>query len=114
VSEAPAGVEVGRLLNVLGVETDEVNEEGKRDLVFPELINPIVALSGLPVHVDGARTLKSTGSFPTIGERRGVIFIEQSIKRGTLFVKHRKIKRRTLKEVERAWDERHACRCVLY
>jgi len=103
VFEAPAGVSVGRLIGATGVETNEVNDESKRDLIYPELINPIVALEGLPVHVDGSRTLKSTSNFPTIGERRGVIFVTQSLKSGTLWAKHRKIKRRTRKEIARSW-----------
>ena len=39
-------------------------------------------------HIDGARTLKGDGNFPTVAERRGVIFIEQSLKIGLLFAKH--------------------------
>jgi phage tail sheath protein FI len=66
----PAGIENGRLLGVIGFETDEVLEETKRDLVFPKNIN------------------KSDGNFPTVAERRGVIFIEQSLKLGLVFAKH--------------------------
>lgn len=76
----PAGEATGRLVGALGVETNEVLDEGKRDVIFPDLINPIAIYPGTPVHCDGARTLKDNGNFPTIGERRGVIFIEQSIK----------------------------------
>ena len=101
VYEAPAGVDFGKLTNVLGLETLEVYDELKRDLVFPQLINPIVGLPGLPIHIDGARTLKDTGPFPTIGERRGVIFIETSLKSGLVFAKHRKIKTKLLKQLER-------------
>jgi phage tail sheath protein FI len=102
VYEAPAGIEFGRLVGVVGLETDEVKDETKRDIVFPELINPIVAYPGTQVHVDGARTLKSTGPFPTIGERRGVIFIETSIQNGLLFAKHRKIKASLLSQLDRS------------
>jgi hypothetical protein len=91
VYEAPAGVDFGRLLNVIGLETNEVKDENKRDLVAGALINPIVGLEGLPIHVDGSNTLKTTGPFPTIGERRGAIYIEQSLKSGLVFAKHRKI-----------------------
>src|SRR6185503_14321081 len=38
VYNAPAGVEVGRLLGVLGFETSECNDERKRDLVYPHRI----------------------------------------------------------------------------
>jgi hypothetical protein len=84
----PAGIENGRLFGVIGFETDEVLEEAKRDLVFPKRINPLTTFPGAPRHIDGARTLKGNGSFPTVAERRGVIFIEQSLKLGLLFAKH--------------------------
>lgn len=102
VYEAPAGIEFGKLAGVVGLETDEVKDEVKRDLVFPELINPIVILPGSPIHIDGARTLKSTSNFPTVGERRGVIFIETSLQNGLLFAKHRKIKPSLLAQLDRA------------
>ena len=84
----PANVENGILQGVVGYETDEVNDEAKRDLIFPKRINPLVSPPGSPRHIDGARTLKGNGNFPTIAERRGVIFIEQSIKAGLLFAKN--------------------------
>ena len=85
----PAGIEAGRLLGVIGFETDETLEETKRDLVFPKNINPLTVFPGAPHHIDGARTLKGDGNFPTVAERRGVIFIEQSLKRGLVFAKHK-------------------------
>lgn len=97
----PAGVEVGRLFGVLGFETDDVLDERKRDVVFPERINPITIIDGSPLHVDGSRTLKGNGNFPSISERRGVIFIEQSLKAGLLFAKHRNNDRRLRMEVKR-------------
>lgn len=84
----PAGIENGILFGVIGFETQEVLDEAKRDLVFPKRINPLVVFPGTPRHIDGARTLKGNGNFPSIGERRGVIFIEQSIKGGILFAKN--------------------------
>jgi phage tail sheath protein FI len=84
----PAGIENGQLLGVVGFETDEVLDEAKRDLVFPKRINPLTVFPGTPRHIDGARTLKGDGNFPTVAERRGVIFIEQSLKLGLLFAKH--------------------------
>lgn len=103
VYEAPAGTDqnYGVLFNVIGLETDEVKDENKRDIVFPELVNPIVGIKGQPIHIDGARTLKSTSNFPTIGERRGMIFIERSLEDGLLFAKHRKIKNSLLQRLQR-------------
>ena len=101
VYEAPAGVNYGLLTGALGLETQEAADETKRDLVYPALINPIVGLPNLPIHVDGCRTLKDTSNFPTVGERRGVIFIEQSLKSALIFAKHRKIKSSLLSQLTR-------------
>jgi phage tail sheath protein FI len=83
----PAGIENGGLVGVLGFETTEVLDEAKRDLLFPKRINPLSTIAGIRA-IDGARTLKGDGNFPTIGERRGVIFIEQSLKQGMAFARH--------------------------
>lgn len=88
VYRSPAGINVGRMFGVLGFETDEVLEERKRDLVYPHRINPLTTGPGLPRFIDGSRTLKGDGNFPYIGERRGVIFIERSIKQGLEFARH--------------------------
>lgn len=72
----PANVEDGRLFGVIGLETAEVLEEAKRDLVFPKRVNPIVKVNGQGFFADGARTLLGTSNFPSIGERRGVSTIE--------------------------------------
>ena len=89
VYDSPAGIENGRLFGVLGFETDEVLEERKRDVVYPHRINPLTTGPGLPRFIDGARTLKGNGNFPFIGERRGVIFIERSLKFGLQFARFR-------------------------
>lgn len=102
VFQAPAGIDNGRLFGVLALETDEVKDEATRDIVFPELINPISVEPGTPIFVDGARTLKADGNWPTIGERRGVIFIESSLKRGLASARHRNINPRLIAEVGRS------------
>lgn len=89
VYEPPAGINEGRMTSVLGFETDEVLEEKKRDLVYPHRINPLTTGTGLPRFIDGSRTLKGGGNFPYIAERRGVIFIERSVKQGLEFARHR-------------------------
>jgi len=88
VYQPPAGVERGILQGVVGFETDEVLDQAKRDLVYPKRINPLTVQPGLPRHIDGTRTLKGNGNFPTVAERRGVIFIEQSLKNGLQFARH--------------------------
>lgn len=89
VYDPPAGIEKGRMFGVLGFETDEVLEEAKRDLVYPKRINPLTTGPGLPRYIDGSRTLKGGGNFPYIAERRGVIFIERSLKQGLQFARHK-------------------------
>jgi len=86
---APAGTEEGKLLGVLGFETDAVLKEEVRDLVFPKRINPITTMKGFSRYVDGARTLKGNGNFPTVAQRRGVSFCERSIKLGLQFARHK-------------------------
>lgn len=86
----PAGIENGILFGCLGFETDEVLEEPKRDIVFPKRINPLTKLPGAgPRHIDGSRTLKGNGNFPSVAERRGATFIEQSVKEGLQFARHK-------------------------
>lgn len=85
----PAGVEGGKPSGVIGVETDEVKLENKRDLVFPQRINPISYMRNYGVFIDGARTLKGDGNFPSIGERRGVSHIERLLQNGLQWVRHR-------------------------
>lgn len=110
VYESPAGIGggFGVLRGIVGVEDDpsgssihEVEDERKRDLVYPKRINPITRLPGTSWHIDGGRTLKSTGPFPNIGERRGVIYIEQSIKQGVLIFKHRFNNKQTRRQAKR-------------
>ncbi len=88
IYKAAAGEVRGRFLTVTGFETDEVLDERKRDIVYPVNINPLTTGEGQPRFIDGVRTLKQGGNFPSISERRGVIFIEQSIKRGIEFARH--------------------------
>lgn len=88
VYDPPAGIQRGRLIGVLGFETDEVLEERKRDLVYPVRINPLTTGPGLPRYIDGSRTLKDGGNFPYVSERRGVIFIARSIQQGIQFARH--------------------------
>ncbi len=89
VYEPPAGIDAGRMSGVLGFEADEVLEERKRDLVYPHRINPLTTGPGLPRYIDGSRTLKGDGNFPYVAERRGVIFIERSLKQGLEFARHK-------------------------
>lgn len=85
----PGGVERGQLPGVLGLETQEVLDENVRDLIAPNLINPITQLRGQPIAVDDVQTLLAGGNFPTVAERRGVTFIERSVEDGTQWARLR-------------------------
>jgi phage tail sheath protein FI len=91
----PAGTEEGKLFGVLGFEGSDASgkhpvlKEETRDLVFPKRINPITTMKGVPRYVDGARTLKGDGNWPSVGQRRGVSFAERSIKLGLQFARHK-------------------------
>lgn len=90
VFEYPAGVDFGVINGCLGFDSSDTLEEAKRDLIYPKRINPLTSAPGLPRYIDGTYTLKSTGDFPNIAERRGATFIEQSIKVGLQFARHKK------------------------
>lgn len=98
------GIPRGKLLGAVGLETDEVLDEAKRDLVYPELINPITTESGAPIYIDGTRTLLITSQFPTIAQRRGASFIGRTIKQGVNFARHANITDDLLRRVSRVID----------
>lgn len=85
----PAGTEEGKLFGCLGFETTEVLKEEVRDIVFPQNVNPITTMKSFPRYVDGARNLKTTGNWPSVAQRRGVSFVERSIKLGLQFARHK-------------------------
>jgi len=83
VWKTPAGTEDGRLVGVVGLETEDVNEKGTRDFLYPKRINPICFLRGYGIRFYGGRTLDHDGRFPYINERRTFLFCEQSVSEGT-------------------------------
>lgn len=106
VYRQPAGVVNGQLRTIIGFEklpgkaAPESFDENKRDLVFPKLINPLDNQGGVR-NIDGARTLKADSNFPSVGERRGVSFIEFSLKNALEFVRHQNNTPELREEVER-------------
>lgn len=93
LSEGPftqlAGTEYGKPAGWVGLETEEAKLRGKLDLVFPQRINPISHLRSYGYFVDGSRTLKGDGNFPSVGERRGVSHVERLLNEGLQWVRHR-------------------------
>ncbi len=100
----PAGIDTGKLLGVVGFEHTDTLDETKRDLVYPKRVNPLTVIPGAPRHIDGVYTLKASGNFPTIAERRGAIFIEQSVKAGLQPARHRNNDETLRSEVTRTVD----------
>lgn len=98
----PAGTETGLLQGVLGLETDEVRDFSKRELVFPSRINPISRERGTGFFIDGARTLKASASFSSVGERVGVTYVERALVPGLAFARHQALTQRVYKRVERS------------
>jgi hypothetical protein len=97
--EQPAGVDDSVLpKNVTGLETDEVKKKPVRERIFPHNINPISKENGLPIFLDGARNLNIQGNWPSIGQRRGVMFVEKRLRPGLAFMRHRNIKNRLYEE----------------
>ena len=84
----PAGVESGIVYGVVDLETSEVLDETKRDLVFPVRVNPVIYTTSFGFYADGARTGLGTSNFPSIGERRGVSTIELQLSQALLFAKN--------------------------
>jgi phage tail sheath protein FI len=88
VYDAPAGLDNGGLPGILGLESEDINQEANYDILYPLNVNGIRRYEGVSgFFIDGVRTMKRTGLFPTISERRGAMFIERSIANGLLFAK---------------------------
>lgn len=103
VYDAPAGTEKGRFRSVVGLESDYTLEEANRNLLYPDRINPL-NIQGGAIFIDGVRTLKGNGNFPSVSERRGVIFIETSVKDGIEFSRYKNIDDTLLAAVNRTVD----------
>lgn len=70
---------LGVLTTVRGVEHGEYEDARKRGLAFDGFINAIRVQKGKRPYVDGARTLKDSGPFPTVGESRGVMLVMNNL-----------------------------------
>jgi hypothetical protein len=100
VHEAAGGLENGQLPGVVDIETTAVYDEANRDALYPDRINIIHHMGeGEPFFIDGSRTLRDDGPFPSIGESRGVIYITQTVKRYVDPKRHKNITLRLLDEM---------------
>jgi phage tail sheath protein FI len=99
VYDEPAGTERGILRGIVGLESTETQQRGKRNLLYPENINPLWKPNGNPIIVDGSRILDRGQNFPSVAQRRGVIFIETSVDDGLIDFVHRANNDETREEV---------------
>lgn len=95
-----AGVEDGQLNGVIGLETDEVNDKGARDVIYPAHINPIYFKSGYGIIKYGGRTLSKTG-FKYANQRWTFLYCEKSIEEGTQYEEFENIDLNLMKKSER-------------
>jgi hypothetical protein len=91
VHQPPAGPERGILYGVVDLESQEAFDQNKRDLLYPVNVNCLTAWSGVQIHVDGNRCLKTSGNWGYVSERRGVSYILRRLKIGLAFVRHANI-----------------------
>lgn len=105
VHEAAGGLENGTLPGVVDIETSAVYDVTNRDMLYPDRINIIHHdADGEPFYIDGSRTLKSDGPFPSIGESRGVIYITETVKRYVDPKRHQNMTLRALSAMRNTVD----------
>jgi len=108
IYEQPAGEDWGNLNSATGLEllgdakVSQVQREPVRDRVYPKLINPIWKPDGAVIQIDGHRCLSDAGDFGTIAERRGMGYVEKTIRRGLRVYKHRNNNKALRKQVRRS------------
>jgi len=77
IHKAPAGIEDGRLNDVLAMEVDI--DKGTRDVLYPARINPIIKKTGRGFLVWGNKTLSAESDWRDINVRLLFTFLENSI-----------------------------------
>lgn len=101
----PAGTDVGKLRGMIGWETEEVLIKAKREIVFPQNINPISRETGkgdqtTGIFIDGARNL-DISNWGSVGARRGAMWVEGRLRPGLAFIRHKNINPRERREAFR-------------
>ena len=81
VHKAPAGIEDGTFVDVLGLEYPL--DKGQRDTLYPARINPIIKKRGVGVVAWGNRTLSALSDWRSINVRRLFLNVIESIAEGT-------------------------------
>lgn len=81
--KAPAGIDDGRISNVVGVETEV--KKTSYDILYPANINAIQSKTGRGVVVMGSRTLDPIGDFRQINVRMIFLVVKRVFQAGTEF-----------------------------
>jgi hypothetical protein len=82
---APAGIDRGRIFNVLSLEYN--TSRGERDVLYPEGINVIASFPDSGINIWGQRTLLSQPSaIDRINVRRLMMYIEEAVAESSRFV----------------------------
>lgn len=105
VHKAVAGRVNGRLVDVVDVENQQANDKKKRDFVEPKNINTLRAGKGIRPYINNSNCLKTNGNWGTIGERRGMIFIETAIAESMEFVRQQNLEDALYQETNRRITE---------
>lgn len=87
-----AGVKDNRgiIQGCLGVELEDLKYQAKADLLADVNIEPIRRTTKYPYHFDGGDSLLTTGDWPRQWHARGAIYVVQSIKNSSDWLKHSK------------------------
>lgn len=91
VAKLSAGVNDGRIFDVIGPADDSYQEKSNRDLIFVAGANPIWSEQGVGTIRDGGVLTKQDGLVRNVNERRVFIYCETSIKLGIRFARHENI-----------------------
>jgi hypothetical protein len=104
--EQPAGLATARLpRSIEQLETDEVKDINKRNLLVPLNINMLSVEEGTSIFLDGARNLDIGGDWNSIGSARGVMFTRKRIQPALGPLRHSNLRDRLYNEGEQILDE---------
>jgi hypothetical protein len=80
VHKAPSGSKRGYLIVAKDLETEEALDPAVEDILFPNNLNVITWYEGARIHLNGPKTMDTSGSFPSAGERRGSEYLKRLIR----------------------------------
>jgi hypothetical protein len=111
----PAGTDIGKPAGMIGWEPlageaqHPVLIKENRELLFPNNINPISReIKGdqsTGIFLDGARNLDIRGNWPSVGQRRGAMWVEGRVQPGLAYTRHKNIKKKLRREAQRTVEQ---------